>query len=93
MKKKKQRNDLYKKQNQVTSAATNQSLGTLKDMLDPTVLNKLKMQSDELVKEEKRRIEEEKQQREQQRKEEQKRLDNDFEYLLNNSTMNWNKFK
>ncbi|THF79571.1 YqkE family protein [Cohnella fermenti] len=66
---------------------------TLKELLGADVIGKLKAQADELkaseaaARERKRLAEEEK------RKAEQKRLDNDFEHLLNNSSSDWRKFK
>ncbi|MFC4769396.1 YqkE family protein [Effusibacillus consociatus] len=66
---------------------------TLKDLLDPEILNKLKTQQAELEAEEARRKEEKRRQEEEARKAEQKRLENDFEYLLNKSNQDWRKFK
>lgn len=66
---------------------------TLKDLLNPEILSKLKAQGDALKAEEKQRAEEKKQQEEEARKREQKRLDNDFGHLLANSSQDWHKFK
>ncbi|MHA2854619.1 YqkE family protein [Paenibacillus lautus] len=66
---------------------------TLKDMLDPQVLAKLKATTDSLKASEAERLEKERQEREAARKSEQKRRDNDFEYLLEHSEMDWKKYK
>lgn len=66
---------------------------TLKEMLSVEVLSKLKAQADELKADEARRKEKKRQEEEEARKAEQKRLENDFEYLLNNSSMDWKKHK
>ncbi|AWB46026.1 DUF3886 domain-containing protein [Paenibacillus sp. CAA11] len=66
---------------------------TLKDMLNPEVLEKLKQQAAGLKQEELRKQEEKHKAEEEARKAEQKRLENDFEHLLNNSTQDWKKFK
>lgn len=66
---------------------------TLKDMLNSDVLAKLQAQSQEL-KDQERAAEEKKRQAEiERRAREQKELDNNFEYLLNNSKMDWKNFK
>ncbi|MFB4326888.1 YqkE family protein [Paenibacillus sp. JNUCC32] len=66
---------------------------TLKDMLDPQVLAKLKATTESLKASEAERLEKERQEREAARKAEQKRRDNDFEYLLEHSEMDWKKYK
>jgi hypothetical protein len=66
---------------------------TLNDLLAPDVLGKLKAQADEWKAEEARQKEEVRKKAEEARKKEQKRLDNDFEHLLENSKMDWRKFK
>ncbi|WP_166244743.1 YqkE family protein [Paenibacillus turpanensis] len=66
---------------------------TLKDLLRPDVLQKLKSQADDIKEREAREKEQKRLEAEKKRKEEQKRLDNDFEYLLNNSSNDWRKFK
>ncbi|MWC26817.1 YqkE family protein [Paenibacillus sp. MMS18-CY102] len=66
---------------------------TLKDLLGGDVLEKLKQQQDQLKAAEEQRKEAERVQAEEARKAEQKRLDNDFEYLLGNSKMDWRKHK
>lgn len=58
---------------------------TLKDILSPELLSKLKAQATELKAEEERVKDETKREAEGLQKAEQKRLDNDFEYLLNKS--------
>ncbi|AYB43656.1 YqkE family protein [Paenibacillus lautus] len=66
---------------------------TLKDMLAPQVLAKLKATTESLKASEAERLEKERQEREAARKAEQKRRDNDFEYLLEHSEMDWKKYK
>lgn len=66
---------------------------TLKDLLSADVLHKLKTQQDQLKAADEQRKEEERVRIEEARKKEQKRLDNDFEYLLNNSKLDWRKHK
>ncbi|EJW17766.1 YqkE family protein [Paenibacillus alvei] len=66
---------------------------TLKDLLSSEVLDKLKAQAKELKVQEDNRKEVERQKAEEARRVEQKKLDNNFEYLLNNSSMDWRKFK
>ncbi|WP_426446666.1 YqkE family protein [Paenibacillus sp. S-38] len=66
---------------------------TLKDLLNPEVLQKLKAQSESMKAEAEQRREEERRRAEEARRAEQKRLDNDFGHLLENSDPNWRKFK
>jgi len=66
---------------------------TLKDLLSADVLDKLKAQAAEMKAEEQRQQEAKRLQEEAARKAEQKRLDNNFEHLLNNSKMDWKNFK
>lgn len=66
---------------------------TLKDLLSSDVLNKLKQQSEELKAEEQQKKDAKLKKAEEERKAEQKRRDNDFEYLLENSGMDWKKYK
>ena len=66
---------------------------TLKDLLNADVLNKLKAQADQMKAEEADRREQERKQKEEAKKAEQKRLDNDFGHLLDNSSMDWKKYK
>lgn len=75
------------------TAAPDEKPATLKDLVGADVLARLKAQADELraheaEMRERRRLEEERR-----RKEEQHRLDNDFEHLLNNSGLDWKKYK
>lgn len=58
---------------------------TLKDLLSPEILSKLKAQAIELKAKEERIQDEKRKQAEELHQAEQKRLDNDFEYLLNKS--------
>jgi hypothetical protein len=66
---------------------------TLKDLLGAEVLSRLKQQQEQLKADEDKRKEDERVRVEEARKAEQKRLDNNFEYLLNNSKMDWKKHK
>lgn len=66
---------------------------TLKDLLRPDVLDKLKAAAQDLKSAEEKRLEDIRKREEDARKAEQKRLDNDFEYLLNNSKMDWRSNK
>ncbi len=66
---------------------------TLKDLLSSDVLEKLKAQSDAMKAEENERKEAARKAVEDQRKAEQKRLENDFEHLLENSNQDWHKYK
>jgi hypothetical protein len=66
---------------------------TLKDLLSPEVVSKLKAKSDGMKAEEVKRKEDIRKAAEDARKTELKRLENDFEHLLNNSSIDWKKFK
>ncbi|AOZ92152.1 YqkE family protein [Paenibacillus crassostreae] len=66
---------------------------TLKDLLNADILAQLKSQADEMKAEEKKKKEELELQKLEARKQEQKKLDNNFEHLLENSSMDWRKFK
>ncbi|MBB6735173.1 YqkE family protein [Cohnella zeiphila] len=66
---------------------------TLKDLLNAETLGKLKAQADALKAEEASRKEEKRRQEEEAREAERKRRENDFEYLLNESGMDWKKYK
>ena len=66
---------------------------TLKDLLNQDVLNKLKAQADEWKAEEEKRKEESRKRTEEAKLAEQKRLENDFEHLLNSSRVDWSKYK
>lgn len=79
--------------NRIPAAAETDKPATLKDLLGADTLAKLKQQSAELKQAEAQRLEEARVKADEARKAEQKRLDNDFEHLLNNSKMDWHKFK
>ncbi|GFN31278.1 YqkE family protein [Paenibacillus xylaniclasticus] len=81
------------RQHNTASMTPSDKPATLKDLLGADVLQKLKQQQEQLKDEEEKRREEQRIQAEAARKAEQKRLDNDFEYLLNNSSMDWRKHK
>lgn len=66
---------------------------TLKDLLDPFIVQKLKATGDELKAAEEKRKEDIRKREEEARKAEQKRLDNDFGHLLANSKLDWRKHK
>jgi hypothetical protein len=66
---------------------------TLKDLLSPDVLSKLKEQAASMKAEEAKRKEDIRQAAEDARRAELKRLENDFEHLLNSSNKDWSKFK
>ncbi|WP_339817505.1 YqkE family protein [Paenibacillus sp. FSL R7-0216] len=66
---------------------------TLKDLLGEDTLAKLRAQANELKKDEERHQEEARVRKEEARRAEQKRLDNDFEHLLNTSELDWHKYK
>jgi hypothetical protein len=66
---------------------------TLADVLSSPVLEKLKQTKAELEAEEARKREERRKQEEERQRLEKKRLENDFQYLLENSNLDWRKFK
>jgi membrane protein involved in colicin uptake len=66
---------------------------TLKDLLNADTVAKLKAQAEQLKADEAARKEEQRRQAEEARKAEQKRLDNDFKHLLENSSLDWRKYK
>ncbi|WP_219837384.1 YqkE family protein [Paenibacillus sp. R14(2021)] len=66
-------------------ASKEEKPATLKDLLRPDILDKLKATAQDLKSAEEKRKEDLRKQEEAARAAEQKRLDNDFEYLLNNS--------
>jgi hypothetical protein len=72
-------------------AAAQDKPATLKDLLNPEIVQKLKAQSDEMKAAENKKREDAIKQAADARKAEQKRLENDFEYLLNNSTLKMRK--
>ncbi|MCI3920086.1 YqkE family protein [Paenibacillus sp. TRM 82003] len=73
--------------------ASDDKPATLKDLVGADVLARLKAQAEELRQHEAEVRERQRLDEERRRKEEQKRLDNNFEHLLNNSGMDWKKFK
>jgi hypothetical protein len=66
---------------------------TLKDLLSPEQLAKLTEQSHELKEQERVQQETKRKAEIERREREQKELDNNFEYLLNKSKMDWKNFK
>jgi Protein of unknown function (DUF3886) len=76
-----------------TRASQEDKPATLKDLLNPELVNKLRAQADAMREDEAKKKEEARKQAEEARKKEQKRLDNNFEHLLENSQMDWRKFK
>ncbi|MCM3785209.1 YqkE family protein [Neobacillus mesonae] len=89
-----------KKKNTPARQSTNRSsnreetgAATLKDMLSEEILGKLKAQASEIKAADAARQEEARRIAEEKKKAEQKKLDNNFEYLLNNSSQDWHKYK
>lgn len=82
-----------KKNNTSMPSSAADKPATLKDLLGAETIAKLKEQAAELKKDEDRKKEEARAKAEAARKAEQKRLENDFEHLLNTSKMDWQKFK
>ncbi|WP_019637604.1 YqkE family protein [Paenibacillus fonticola] len=78
---------------QPSAASASDKPATLKDLLGADTVSKLKQQAESLKREEEERKAAVRKQAEEARKAEKKRLENDFEYLLNNSDMDWNKYK
>jgi hypothetical protein len=78
---------------QRASSETTDKPSTLKDILSSDTLAKLKEKANTLKAEEEKRNEEQRRQAEEARKAEQKRLDNDFGHLLENSKLDWHKYK
>lgn len=66
---------------------------SLKDLLSGSVLEQLKAQNEALVKADQEQKEKEAEAKAEQQRLEKKRLENDFNYLLNNSDTNWSKYK
>lgn len=66
---------------------------TLKDLLDPALVDKLKSQANQLKEQEAAAKEAERVRVQEQKAAEQKKLESSFEYLLNNSDPNWKKYK
>lgn len=85
-----------KKRKQHTKSPINtiqEKPATLKDMLSADILDQLKLQAEELRKAEEQQKAEKRKLAEEARKAEQKRLENDFEYLLNHSNLDWKQHK
>jgi len=78
---------------QTQTTAAQDKPATLKDLLDPKVLEKLKAQANDMKKEEEDRKAAKRKQEEEARQAEQKRRENDFEYLLNNTKQDWKQYK
>ncbi|MBB6672748.1 YqkE family protein [Cohnella nanjingensis] len=76
-----------------TPAAKDDKPATLKDLLDGDTLSKLKARADALKVDAQKEAEARRAQEEAARKAEQKRLENDFGHLLDNSGMDWRKYK
>ncbi len=66
---------------------------TLKDLLSPNIIQKLKAQADEMKANEAAEKDKVRLEAEEAQKAELKRLENDFAYLLKNSSMDWRKNK
>jgi hypothetical protein len=66
---------------------------TLKDLLNPDVLAKLTATSNEMKEQERNEQEQKRQSEVARREKEKKALESNFEYLLNNSKMDWKNFK
>ncbi|WP_138494788.1 YqkE family protein [Paenibacillus pinistramenti] len=81
------------RQQQQASVREENKAATLKDLLNPDVVNKLKEQAAEMKRDEENRREQERMKAEEARRQEQKRLESSFEYLLDNSSQDWKKFK
>ncbi|RXZ79714.1 DUF3886 domain-containing protein [Paenibacillaceae bacterium] len=75
------------------ASASEAKPATLKDLLNPEVIGKLMAQANEAKAAEAQQKDAARKQAEENRKAEQKRLEGNFEYLLDNSEMDWKKFK
>lgn len=82
-----------RKQAASPSPAVSDKPATLKDLLNPAIVEQLKSQADQMKAEEAEKREKTRKQAEEARKAEQKRLESDFGYLLDNSGMDWRKHK
>src|SRR5437899_11427555 len=90
----KEMKSMKKKTHNAPKQATNlDNPATLKDLLNPDIIKKMQAQTDELKAAEAAEKEKVRIQAEEAKKAEQKRLENDFEYLLKNSSMDWRKNK
>lgn len=76
-----------------STASKGDKPATLKDLLGADTISKLKEQAAKLEREQEERKAAARKQAEEARRAEQKRLESDFEYLLNNSDMDWHKYK
>lgn len=66
---------------------------TLKELLSRDVVDQLKAQAEDWKAEEEKQKQEKRKQADEDRRAELKKLENDFEHLLKNSSMDWKKFK
>ncbi|ASS76365.1 hypothetical protein CIG75_16340 [Tumebacillus algifaecis] len=66
---------------------------TLKDLLNPEMLKQLQEKSSEMKAQERAQEDQRRQAEVTRREKEQKELDNNFEYLLNNSKQDWKQYK
>jgi len=82
-----------KRGNSASRPAESEHGAALKELLHPDILNRLKAKAEELKAEEQLQREQRRKQAEERRRAEQKRLENDFEYLLKNSSMDWRNYK
>ncbi|MEK5058273.1 YqkE family protein [Paenibacillus shunpengii] len=89
----KKRNTPSRQSTNRTSSREESGAATLKDMLSDEVLGKLKAQAKEIKAADLQRQEEARRLAEEKKKAEQKKLDNNFEYLLDNSNLDWHKYK
>ncbi|SFS68187.1 YqkE family protein [Paenibacillus sp. BC26] len=80
-------------QQQQNKQSNEEKPATLKDLLRPDVLDKLKGAAQEMKNAEEKRKADLRKQEEEARAAEKKRQENDFEYLLNNSKMDWRNNK
>jgi hypothetical protein len=82
-----------KRHSAVQKPASQEKPVTLKDFLNPDIVSKLKAQSDEMKKIEEQKKQEIRKQAVEAQSAEKKRLENDFEHLLSNSSLDWKKYK
>ncbi|WP_281891056.1 YqkE family protein [Paenibacillus sp. YYML68] len=78
---------------QAASQSVSDKPATLKDLLQPELVKQLTAQADAMKAQEQKEREAKRKAEEDARKAEKKRLENDFEYLLNNSSPDWGKSK
>lgn len=84
---------IYRPAASKSASASADNAPTLKDLLSPEIVGKLKAQADEMKQEEANRKEAQRKQAEEARQAEKKRLESDFSHLLENSSLDWKKFK